>query len=180
MPDAEARYAPAAMALHWMSALLILCGFTLGLAMTGLVFSPAKLRWYAVHKWIGITVFLLAFARLAWRSGHPPPPPVSMPRWQRRASAASHALLYLLMLVIPVSGWLYSSATGVQVVYLGLLPLPDLVAKDKALAAALRIVHVTLNYSMAGLVFVHVGAALKHRFVDRDGVLGRMLPARRG
>ncbi|NDP43930.1 MAG: cytochrome b [Aromatoleum sp.] len=178
MRDGEVRYAPVAIALHWISAVLILCGFTLGLTMTGLEFEPAKFRWYAIHKWIGITVFLLAFARLAWRTGHPALPPAPMPRWQQRAAAATHALLYALMLAIPVSGWIYSSATGVQVVYLGLFPLPDLVPKDKAAAAALKIVHVTLNYSMAALVFVHVWAALKHRFVDRDAVFARMLPLR--
>ena len=173
------RYTPVAIALHWLSALLIVCGFTLGLSMTGLEFSPAKFRWYAIHKWIGITVFLLACLRLLWRSAHSAPPPVPGARWQMRAAAATHGLLYALMLVIPVSGWIYSSATGVQVVYLGLLPLPDLVDKDRSAAAALRIAHIGLNYSMAGLVFVHVGAALWHRYVRHDAVLARMFPADR-
>jgi cytochrome b561 len=75
-----------------------------------------------------------------------------------------------------VSGWIYSSSTGVSVVYLGLVPLPDLVAKDKALAAVLKAVHITLNLGLVALVAVHVGAALKHHLVDRDGVLPRMLP----
>ena len=98
--------------------------------MTGLEFSPAKLQWYAWHKWIGITVFLLTAARLAWRAGHPAPPlPPAMPAWQVRASHASHGALYVLMLVIPLSGWIYSSSTGVSVVYLGLFPLPDLVPR---------------------------------------------------
>ena len=92
------------------------------------------------------------------------------------AAAAAHALLYALMLVIPLSGWIYSSAAGVQVVYLGLVPLPDLVPKDKALANVLKTVHGTLNYALLALVTAHAGAALKHHWVDRDDVLRRMLP----
>ena len=83
------------------------------------------------------------------------------------------------MLVIPVSGWLYSSATGVQVVYLGWVPLPDLVPKHKELAVVLRAVHVTLNFTLLALVCVHTAAALKHHYVDRDSVLTRMLPGSR-
>ena len=102
-----------------------------------------------------------------------------MPDWQRRAAAISHAILYVLLLVIPISGWLYSSATGVQVVYLGLVPLPDLVPKDKGLATVLRACHVTLNFTLLMLVCVHAAAALKHHVIVRDTVLWRMFPAAR-
>jgi cytochrome b561 len=173
------RYNATARALHWLAALLIFCGFGLGLFMTGLEFSPAKFRYYAWHKWIGITVFLLAAARLAWRAAHPAPPlPPAMPLWQVRSSHVSHAALYVLMLAIPLSGWIYSSATGVSVVYLGFLPLPDLVPKDREAAKTLLLVHRTLNYTLAAVVSLHIVAALKHHFVDRDGVLARMLPGR--
>jgi len=145
--------------------------------MTGLEIAPATLRYYAWHKWIGITVFLVAAARLAWRAAHPPPPlPATVPPWQIVASRATHAGLYALMLAIPISGWIYSSATGVSVVYLGLVPLPDLIPKDREVAKTLLIVHKSLNYLLAAVVTMHVAAALKHQFVDRDGVLGRMLP----
>ena len=173
---AAAAYTRTAIALHWLAGVLILCGFALGLWMTSLPIAPRTLRIYGYHKWVGITVFLLAVARLAWRSAHPPPPPVAMPEWQRRAAAATHALLYALMLAIPLSGWIYSSATGVQVVWLGLVPLPDLVPKDKTLAAVLKAVHGALNFTLLALVIIHAGAALKHHFVDRDAVLRRMLP----
>ena len=119
-----ARYTTTAIALHWLIAALIVGGFTLGLSMVGLPLSRQKLQWYAWHKWIGITVFLLSCARLAWRWGHhPPPAPRAMPRWQVRAARWAHGLLYALLLVIPLTGWLFSSASGVQVVYLGLVPL---------------------------------------------------------
>jgi cytochrome b561 len=174
--EGEVRYGAGAIALHWLTAALIIANLALGLSMVPLPISPRKLQWYAWHKWIGITVFLLTCLRLAWRSARPAPPPVAMPEWQRRAAVASHALLYALLLAIPVSGWLYSSATGVQVVYLGLVPLPDLVPTDKPLAAVLRATHLTLNFTLFALVIVHSAAALKHHFVDHDPALMRMLP----
>lgn len=173
---APPRYTTTAVALHWLVAALIVCGFTLGLSMVPLPLSKRKLELYLWHKSIGITVFLLTCLRLLWRSRHAPPPLPSMPEWQRRATVVAHGALYVLLLLIPLSGWLYSSATGVQVVYLGLVPLPDLVPKDKALAAVLRACHVTLNFTLAALVCVHAAAALRHHFVDRDTVLWRMLP----
>jgi len=174
--DPAGAYTATAIALHWLAVLLIACNVALGLSMVDLPFGPQKFRWYGWHKWIGITVFLLAAARLVWRYAHSPPAPVAMPAWQRHAAAAVYGLLYALMLAIPLSGWIYSSATGISVVYLGLIPLPDLVGKDKALAETLKTVHIGLNFTLWTLVLVHVGAALKHHWVDRDGVLLRMLP----
>ena len=122
-------------------------------------------------------MFLLAAARLAWRAVHPAPPlPATMPAWQIRATRVTHALLYVLMLAIPLSGWVYSSSTGVSVVYLGLVPLPDLVPKDREMAKFLLLLHDSLNYLLAAAVTVHIAAALKHQFADRDDVMARMLP----
>lgn len=175
--NARERYPGAAIALHWTAAALILGGFSLGLYMTGLPFSPSKLRYYAWHKWIGITVFLVTALRLVVRALRPPPPlPAATPAWQRRAARASHGLLYALMVAIPLSGWLYSSATGVSVSYLGLVPLPNLVGKDKSAASALLLAHQALNATLALAVAVHAGAAFKHQWIDRDGLLSRMMP----
>ncbi|MDB5804115.1 MAG: cytochrome [Betaproteobacteria bacterium] len=173
------RYTRTAIVLHWLIALLMLCGFCLGLYMTGLKFSPLKLSLYSYHKWIGVTVFSLALLRLLWRLTHKPPPlPPRMAAWQRNAAGALHALLYLLMLCIPLSGWLYSSAAGVPTVPFGIsaLQLPDLLERNKEMADSLHFVHVTLNYSLATLVVLHVAAAFKHHFLDRDGLLARMNP----
>jgi len=177
--ESGSRYGGAAIALHWLTAVLIVANLALGLSMVPLPIIPRKLQWYAWHKWIGITVFLLTCARLAWRQARPAPPPVAMPEWQRRAADVTQALMYTLLLAIPISGWLYSSATGVQVVYLGLVPLPDLVPNDKALAGVLKETHVALNFTLFVLVCVHTAAALKHHFVDRDPALTRMLPRTR-
>jgi cytochrome b561 len=176
MDETGGRYGGAAIALHWLTAVLIVANLILGLSMVPLPIIPRKLQWYAWHKWIGITVFLLTCMRLGWRWVQPAPPPVAMPEWQRRAAEATQMLMYALLLLIPVSGWLYSSATGVQVVYLGLVPLPNLVPTDKALAGLLKGAHVALNFTLFALVFVHTAAALKHHFVDRDPALMRMLP----
>ncbi len=170
-------YTRTAIALHWAVALLIFVAFPLGLYMQDLPLTPQKLKLYAFHKWIGVTVFMLAAARLAWRLAHPAPPlPPHLPAWERRAAAGVQAALYGLMLAVPLSGWLMSSAKGVPTVWLGLLRLPDLLPRDEALGEVLRWVHLGLNLTLATLVAVHVGAALKHRFVDRDDVLRRMLP----
>ena len=176
MNAATNRYTRTAIALHWLAAMLIVGNLGLGVTMINLALSPFTLRLYGWHKWIGITVFLTAVARLAWRRAHRPPSPVAMPEWPRRAAAATHVALYVLMLAIPLSGWVLSSATGVSVVYLGLVPLPDVVAKDKALAAVLTVVHGTLNFTLLALVIVHAGAALRHGLAAADGVLPRMLP----
>jgi cytochrome b561 len=172
------RYSATAIGLHWLIALLIVCGFYLGWIMTDIPgFTPTKLKYFSWHKWIGVTVFALAVLRLVWRAAHRAPPmPADMPGWQKGAAHLTHFLLYALMLVIPASGYLYSSAAGLQVVYLGVLPLPTIIGPDKALKATLRIVHIALNYTLLFFVVMHVLAALKHHFVDRDGLLGRMLP----
>ena len=98
-----------------------------------------------------------------------------MPAWQRHAAHASHFLLYVLFFATPIAGWLFSSATGLQVVYFGVLPIPDLIGRSKEAAHVLRAVHQWLAYTLAAVVAIHAGAALRHHFVDRDDVLRRML-----
>ena len=172
-----ARYTTTAVLLHWIVAALILTGAALGLSMVGLPLSPRKLQWYAYHKWIGVTVFMLTAVRLVWRFAHSVPPmPDAMPAWQRHVANATHLLLYILMLVSPIIGWLHSSATGVPVVYFGVMQMPDLVDKNKELGELLRILHRNFNYFLLLLIGLHAAAALKHHYSDRDDVLARMLP----
>ena len=173
----HARYTPVAISLHWLIALLIFAGWSLGVYMHELPLSPDKLRYYSWHKWMGVTTFMLASIRVAWLATHAPPPlPRLMPVWQARAARAAHLALYQLMFVIPLSGWLMSSAKGVPTVYLGVLPIPDLIGKDKLVGEFLAEVHEALGIGLAALVVLHVAAAFKHQFMDRDGLLGRMLP----
>jgi cytochrome b561 len=171
------HYTRTAVSLHWIIALLIFTAFPLGVYMHDLPLSPDKLRLYSWHKWLGVSIFLLAVLRVFWRGTHRPPPlPATMQPWERFAAEAVHYSLYVLILAIPLSGWLMSSAKGVQTVWFGVLPLPDLLAKDKALGDALKLMHVVLNFTMFGLVVAHTGAALKHHFIEHDDILARMLP----
>ena len=173
------RYTGVAIGLHWLIGLMILGSFGVGLYMVDLSLSPTKLRLYSWHKWAGVTIFTLVLIRCLWRITHAAPVlPSEMPRWQRLAAEASHYLLYALMIAIPLSGWLMSSAKGFQSVYFGVLPIPDLLVKNEALGETLALVHKTLNFSMIALVIVHAAAALKHHFIDKDDILRRMLPAR--
>lgn len=174
------RYTTTAIVFHWLIAALIIGAFTLGLVMTDIPgFSPTKLRYFAWHKWAGVTILLLAALRLLWRLAHRAPPlPASMPAWQRGAAHGLHHLLYVFLFAVPVSGYLYTLAAGIPVVYFGLVKLPVFMAKDPLLAATLKGVHYWLNMSMAALVALHVLAALKHTIIDRDGTLRRMWPGR--
>ena len=178
--SAMQRYSAPAVALHWIVAALILFNLGFGLYAVGLPLSPHKLRLLSYHKWVGITVLLLAAARLWWRLGHPPPAlPASMRPWEARLANGTHVLLYVLFFAGPLTGWLFSSAAGFQTVYLSVLAIPDLLPKDKALADFFSLAHRSINYSMAAVIALHILAALKHHFIDRDGVLRRMLPAAR-
>ncbi len=171
------QYTRTAIALHWIIALLIFAAFPLGLYMHDLPLSPTKLKLFSYHKWIGVTVFLLAVVRISWRSTHHPPAlPATLPAWEKFSAQSVHYLLYLLILAIPISGWLMSSAKGIQTVYLGIVPIPDLVQKDKELGDALLEVHESLNYTMLALLVAHVAGALKQQFIDHDDIMSRMLP----
>lgn len=171
------RYTRTAIYLHWLIALALVSTFALGFYMQGLPFTPGKLQLYSWHKWAGVTIFCFVVFRLAWRLTHRAPRlPEGMARWQQIAAEAGHGLLYVLMVAVPLSGWLMSSSLGFQTVWFGVLPLPDLMSPDETWGERLLTVHKTLNYTMAALVAGHAAAALKHHFVDRDGVLARMQP----
>jgi cytochrome b561 len=173
----SARYTKTAKGLHWLMAVLFFGLLGLGFYMQGLPFSPDKLKYYSWHKWLGVIVFLLALVRLAWRVTHKPPAlPSSMPRLMQVAAHAGHHMLYLLMFAIPLSGWLMSSAKGFQTVWFGVLPIPDLLEKDKMLGDLLQTVHVSSNFLFIAVLVGHIGAALKHHFIDKDDILTRMLP----
>lgn len=173
------HYTPVAKTLHWLMAILLFGLLALGFTMTDLPLSPWKLQLYSWHKWAGVTVFLLLLVRLAWRATHRPPPlPDRMPKVMQFAAHAGHALLYGLMAAIPLSGWLMSSAKGFQTVWFGVLPIPDLLEKNQELGNLLQTVHLSLNLLLVAVLAGHIGAALKHHFIDRDDVLTRMLPAR--
>lgn len=175
--ETPSRYGLTAILLHWLVALLIGAAFALGVVMVEIPgLTPTKLRYFSWHKWLGVSVLALAALRLLWRWWRGVPPAENMPVWQQRAAAVGHALLYVLMFAVPLSGYFYSLAAGVPVVYLGVWPLPVLMEADPVLKPVLKQLHIALVYVMSVIIMVHILAALKHHFVDRDGVLKRILP----
>lgn len=172
------RYSHTTIFLHWMMAVLIVSAFALGVTMVDIPgLTPTKLKYFSWHKWLGITVLGLACLRLLWRLTHRPPAyPAGMARWQQSAASGLHGLLYVLMFAVPVSGYFYSLAAGVPVVYLGKFPLPVLIGPDPDLKAILKQVHYALNMTLLACFCLHVLAALKHQLIDRDGIFKRILP----
>lgn len=170
--------------LHWTTAALVLAQWSLGRYMTGL--GPEALAekfvLYQRHKSLGALIFLLTLLRLAWRlleRARPEPPP-GMPLWKRRAAATSHALLYLFLLAMPVTGFLAAAASplGIPTVLFGILPVPHPIGPDAALEALLLRAHRLQGWALAGLLALHVAAALEHHYIERDPVLRRMVRGR--
>jgi cytochrome b561 len=177
------RYHGFAIAMHWILAVALVSIFILGHYMADLPFSPQRLKLYNWHKWAGVTILILSAARLAWRLTHRPPAlpqtvTLAMPGWQMQAYHATHIVMYALFFIVPLVGWAYSSAAGFPVVLFGVLPLPDFVAADKSLADLIKPLHGLSANALGALVLLHVGAALKHHFIDKDGLLDRIRPAR--
>jgi cytochrome b561 len=177
------RYNLVAIGFHWLLALVIIGLFLMGVYMADLPFSPQRLKLYNWHKWAGMTFLALTVLRLLWRVTHRPPAlPASignaMPSWQLRAYHGTHHLMYALFFVVPLIGWAYSSAAGFPIVWFGQLPLPDFVPVDKALAALIKPFHQLSALALIGLSGLHIAAALKHQWVDRDSLISRMLPGR--
>jgi cytochrome b561 len=173
-PAVAARYSGVAIGFHWLLALMILVSIGVGWYMSDLPMSPTRLKLFNWHKWAGVSILALSVLRLLWRFTHRPPADLPGPRWQLRAAHFTHWLLYALFFLVPLVGWAYSSAAGFPVVWFGVLPLPDFVSPDKALAEVLKQGHHLLAWALAALVAMHIGAALKHHFIDRDGLLNRM------
>ena len=169
-------WGPVMRVFHWGMVVLLLATIPIGFYMADLPLGLSKLKIYALHKSIGITLLALATLRLLWRLGERRPTPPPMPAWQQRAAAAVHLLLYVLMFVIPLSGWLYNSAAGFPLQWFRIFNLPALTAADPALKVIAKQVHVTGVSILIALVVAHVFAALKHQFVDRDATLRSMLP----
>lgn len=172
------RYTLPAIALHWVIAGLIIFLFGLGWYMTDLPKGPVRTPYFSLHKSVGLTVAGLALLRLLWRLTHRPPALPDMPDWQRRAAGFTHTMLYVFMFLQPVSGYISSSFSGYTTKYFG-IPLPDWGWKDHILNQLFTDVHVVSSVILLCLIVVHVSGALQHAF-KHDGVVGRMLPGRRG
>lgn len=169
-----------AKAFHWTMAALIVAQVALGVMAVTWRLSPAKIQFFFWHKSLGIALLALLALRLAWRLANPTPSlPSGMPAWERAAARVSHAVLYLLLAALPITGWIVNSAANIPVRIFGLVPLPAIVEPNKPLAELFARVHLTLVVALVLVLALHVAAALRHHWVKRNDVLLRMLPVRR-
>jgi cytochrome b561 len=167
---------------HWTTVALILVQATIGLVMVALPKRPNVIPIYSFHKSLGLTIFAFAILRLVWRAFDPrPEEPASVPYWQVIAARSGHALLYALIFAVPLSGWLFDSATSLRPLYwFGLFQVPSLTGgPDKALKEITEALHYWLFWTLAAVAAGHATIALIHHLHDRDDVLRRMLPGRR-
>ena len=160
--------------LHWLMAILVLTMLFVGAGMAATV--SRRYAWLvAIHEPLGIAVLVLVIIRFANRLLHAPPAlPAALPEWQRQAAQASHHLLYALMLLLPLVGWAMQSAAGYPLVILGWLRMPPIMAHDATLYALLRYAHTWLAYLLFATFLAHLGAALLHALIRRDGVFQSM------
>jgi len=166
-----------AQGLHWLVAVLVLGMMVLGWVMVYWPQTPLKFELYSWHKSFGVTVFSLMLLRLGWRALNPVPAlPAGMPRREARAAQTAHVLLYVALFVMPISGYVLNSATNFPLSVFGWFTIPNIVPEDEATAVWAGWAHLAVFWLIATLLVLHIGGALRHHFVLRDGVLRRMLP----
>ncbi len=173
-------YTRTAKILHWLVAVFILTNFVIGLRMEYFPgYAHTSPEWNGILFWhgsIGALVLWLAVARLIWRAAHRPPPlPGSLPAWQAWAAHGVHALLYVMMFALPLSGYAHRAAGNHPVAFFGLWNWPSLISPDENLRVLAGTIHLGLVIGLACLLLLHFGAVLKHLVIDRDGVATRML-----
>jgi cytochrome b561 len=174
------RYTRTAVALHWILGVAIigqiLFGWFLNTVPRG---TPERSLYVNLHKSTGLTLGLLIVVRFLWRWSHEPPPlPASVPTWERIAADVSHRLLYVCMLIMPVTGYIASNFSEWGVKYFNVILLPPWGIEDETIYAFFNGTHVVTSYVFVALIGVHVVSAVRHALL-RDGVFGRMWPKRR-
>lgn len=175
--NTSSQYGVGAKVLHWTMALIVIGMLILGLYIDNLPISMKKLSLLGWHKSFGILVLMLVIIRLFWRFINVTPSYSNqMPGWQKLAAHGMHLSLYLFMIVMPLTGWLMSSAAGVTVSFFGLFTLPNMVSANASMQGDFFQIHSTCADILIAFICLHVLAALKHHVWDKDDILRRMLP----
>lgn len=175
--NTENHYGNVAIVLHWLMAIIIIGLLALGLYMMPLPISPQKLRFYRWHKEFGVLILGLVMVRFMWRLATITPLlPSYLPTWQKIAARSVHFSFYIFMFLLPISGWLMSSAAGFSVSFFGLFLLPDFISPDENLRIAFTAIHKYLSYLLIAAIIMHVGATVQHYVIYKDNLLRRMWP----
>jgi cytochrome b561 len=177
LKNSNERWGRVSQLLHWLIVVLIVVMAYLGLTMTDLPNNPYKIRLYALHKSIGLSLLALVILRLLWRgyTGAPRPLP-GIPAWQERVASLTHFALYVLLLAIPLTGWIFNSAAGFPMQWFGVVNLPALTGRSTALRELSGSWHELLFWALIVLALVHAAAAIYHHLFQHDATLARMLP----
>jgi cytochrome b561 len=177
LQNSNERWGRVSQLLHWLIVGLIVVMAYLGLTMTDLPNNPYKIRLYALHKSIGLSLLALVILRLLWRgyTGAPRPLP-GIPAWQERVASLTHFALYVLLLAIPLTGWIFNSAAGFPMQWFGVVNLPALTGRSTALRELSGSWHELLFWALIVLALVHAAAAIYHHLFQHDATLARMLP----
>ena len=179
MPDSEhvTRYTTTAIVLHWLIAAAVIGLIGWGWWMQTIPKLPVgpRVDAFNLHKSIGMTVLLLMLVRIGWRARHPPPPFMPMPRWQAQLAQAVHVLLYVCLIVQPLSGYLGSAFSGYPVRFFGIV-LPAWATKHDTLKDAFSVVHLVNSWVLVGALALHVAGTVQHALLERDGSFRRIWP----
>lgn len=177
MAEPRNRYSTVSLILHWAIAVAVVTQVLL-IAGHENTEGPISGQFVMLHKSVGLSILVLTLVRIGWRIANPAISlPADLPRWQKVAARTTHVLFYAVLIVLPMTGWLASSASGREIQWFGLFPWPLLpVGGGREAARALMGVHELVVKGLYVLIALHVLAALKHHFVNRDNVLHRMIP----
>lgn len=176
LKNSQTSYGAISLFLHWLMAFFVIAMLMIG---WGRDYTHGELKSFLmdIHKSTGIMILLLMTCRLVWRLASPPPHlPAEMPKTTKYAAHGAHTALYILMFLMPISGWLLVSAVGRTIDFLGVIPLPSLMEKTQSYAPMIKETHEIMAYGLAGLILLHAAAGIFHHVVHKDDILERMLP----
>ena len=172
--NTKERFGLIAIVLHWVMALLVIGMIIVGLYMTSLPIGLEKLKFYGLHKEFGFLVLALVILRLLWRLANIRPK-LLLPWWEKTAALCAHWAFYLILFAMPITGWLLSSAAGFSISFFGLFTIPTIIPANEARANLFGDIHQYIAYALITLIVIHILAALKHHFIDKDNILRRMI-----